>query len=162
MQKERIQVSARIPKDLYDNCIQLHGNITTAINTALEILISRSENTFDKNENGDRKHTMKEGIVKTAENESNANENRLNSIENSHGELKARIEEKDSRIEDMREQVKALYDQLHTKDNQIEQLNENMHKQAVHIQTLIQENSKLNIKLLPENSEIKKPWWKFW
>ena len=46
------------------------------------------------------------------------------------------------------------------KDNHIEKLNENMHKQAVHIQTLIQENSKLNTKLLPENTENKKPWWK--
>ena len=38
-----------------------------------------------------------------------------------------------------------------------------MHKQAVHIQILIQEqNSRLNIKLLPENTDSKKPWWKFW
>jgi len=31
-----------------------------------------------------------------------------------------------------------------------------MHKQAVHIQTLIQENSRLNIELLTENTETKK------
>jgi hypothetical protein len=40
--------------------------------------------------------------------------------------------------------------------------NENMYKQAIHIQSLIQENSRLNIKLLPENTEKSKPWWKFW
>ncbi|HEY3362143.1 MAG TPA: hypothetical protein VGK06_10080 [Methanosarcina sp.] len=34
-------------------------------------------------------------------------------------------------------------------------------KQAVHIQSLIQENSKLNTKLLPEVTE-KKAWWMFW
>jgi len=28
-----------------------------------------------------------------------------------------------------------------------------MHQQAVHIQTLIQENSRLNIKLFPDNSD---------
>jgi hypothetical protein len=48
------------------------------------------------------------------------------------------------------------------KDEQIEKLNENMYKQAVHIQSLIQENSRLNIKLLPENAEKSKPWWRFW
>jgi hypothetical protein len=48
------------------------------------------------------------------------------------------------------------------KDDQIEKLSENMHKQAVYIQSLIQENSRSKIKLLPENMESKKPWWKFW
>ena len=67
-----------------------------------------------------------------------------------------------SRIEDLNTQIQALYDQLHVKDEQIEKLNENMHKQAVQIQTLIQENSRLNVKLLPDNTENKKPWWKFW
>ena len=67
-----------------------------------------------------------------------------------------------ARIEDLKTQVHAFYGQLQVKDEQIEKLNENMHKQAVHIQTLIQENSRLNVKLLPENLEIKRPWWKFW
>ena len=67
-----------------------------------------------------------------------------------------------ARIEDLKAQVDLLAQQLHTKDEQIEKLNENMHKQAVHIQSLIQENSRLNIKLLPENTEKDKPWWKFW
>jgi hypothetical protein len=42
---------------------------------------------------------------------------------------------------------------LYAKDEQIEKLNENMHKQAVHIQTLIQENNRLSVKLLLENTE---------
>jgi len=67
-----------------------------------------------------------------------------------------------ARIEDLKAQVDLLAQQLHTKDEQIGKLNENMHKQAVHIQSLIQENSKLNIKLLPENTEKGMPWWKFW
>jgi hypothetical protein len=41
---------------------------------------------------------------------------------------------------------------------QIEKLDENMHKQVVHIQSLILENSRLNIKLLPENTEKSKQW----
>ncbi|WP_292388834.1 hypothetical protein [Methanosarcina sp. UBA5] len=43
-------------------------------------------------------------------------------------------------------------------DNQIKDQNENMHRQVVHIQTLIQENSRLNIELLPETTEGKKSW----
>lgn len=36
-----------------------------------------------------------------------------------------------------------------------------MYKQAVHIQTLIQKNNNLNMKLLPEITE-RKHWWEFW
>jgi hypothetical protein len=38
------------------------------------------------------------------------------------------------------------------KDEQIEKLNENTHKQAVNIQSLIQDNGRLNTKLLPEKT----------
>ena len=68
----------------------------------------------------------------------------------------------ESRINELKDQIQALYNQLHTKDDQIKDQNENMHKQAVHIQSLIQENSRLNTKLLPETTESKKPWYKFW
>jgi DNA repair ATPase RecN len=103
------------------------------------------------------------------------------------GELKARVEEKDAwirklqeqmkvndmhqqnRIDDLKAQIQTFNDQLqikdkqlHTKDEQLKDQNENMHKQAVHIQSLIQENSRLNIKLLPEEIEKKNPWWRFW
>ena len=103
------------------------------------------------------------------------------------GELKARVEEKDAwirklqeqmkvndmhqqnRIDDLKAQIQTFNDQLqikdkqlHTKDEQLKDQNENMHKQAVHIQSLIQENSRLNIKLLPEYIEKKNPWWRFW
>lgn len=65
------------------------------------------------------------------------------------------------RIDDLRKQIDLMSDQLSRKDDQITQLNEVTQKQAVHIQSLIQENSKLNTKLLPEVTE-KKPWWMFW
>ncbi len=60
-----------------------------------------------------------------------------------------------ARVSDMVEQIDFLKSQVTTKDSQLE-------KQAFHIQSLIQENSKLNIKLLPENAEKSKPWWRFW
>ena len=66
------------------------------------------------------------------------------------------------RIENLKKQIDLMSDQLSRKDDQIRQLNEITQKQAVHIPSLIQENSKLNLKLLPETTENNKPWWKFW
>lgn len=81
-------------------------------------------------------------------------------------QTRVRLEEKDIQlkelhtqnemlIQNMNNQIELLISQLSKKDDQIE-------KQSYHIQTLIQENGKLNIKLLPENTEHKKKWWKFW
>ena len=83
-------------------------------------------------------------------------------IQELQNQLNAKEESQKDRITDLKNQIQILQDQLHTKDEQIKDQNENMHKQAVHIQSLIQENSKLNTKLLPENTEDKKPWWRFW
>lgn len=63
-------------------------------------------------------------------------------------------------IELLKGQNEFLVRQLDIKDDQISKLNDAVEKQAVHIQSLIQENSRLNVKLLPENN--KTPWWKFW
>jgi len=76
--------------------------------------------------------------------------------------LKVTTEEQKTKIEDLRKQIDLMSDQLGRKDDPISQLNEVTQKQAVHIQSLIQENSKLNMKLLPEVTENKKSWWKFW
>ena len=81
-------------------------------------------------------------------------------------QIRVRLEEKDIQlkelhtqnemlIQNMNNQIELLISQLSKKDDQID-------KQSYHIQTLIQENGKLNIKLLPENTEHKKKWWKFW
>jgi hypothetical protein len=55
-----------------------------------------------------------------------------------------------------------MSEQLSRKNDQTTQLNEVTQKQAVHVQSLIPENSKLNTKLLPENTKINNPCWKFW
>ena len=83
-------------------------------------------------------------------------------IQELQNQLNAKDESQKDRITDLKNQIQILQDQLQTKDEQIKDQNENMHKQAVHIQSLIQETSKLNTKLLPENTENKKPWWRFW
>lgn len=64
------------------------------------------------------------------------------------------LDEKDIRIEELKDQIQELYTQLHTKDTQIDKINENMQAQAIHLQTL------LNQKAI-EAPGVKK-WWKFW
>ncbi len=67
------------------------------------------------------------------------------------GELRARIGDNEKQIE-------FLKGQIAIKDQQLD-------KQAFSLQSVIQENSRLNLKLLSENTEkqgAKKPWFKFW
>lgn len=159
--KEKVRVNARIPQSLYDWVCSEYDNTSQAINEGLENLRkSKAEECHTDDIQGDTHEPQSVIHEHTAE------------INELFYELKRALEtlevaEKNyetqqARIEDLKTQIQELYDQLHTKDGQIEKLNENMHKQAVHIQTLIQENSRLNIKLLPENAQIKKSWWKIW
>ena len=125
MPPEKIQVSARISKELHDKCIQLYDNMTTAIITGLET------------------------ACKSNENNCKTDENNCKTDENSNKELSALLEEKDRHIE-------YLKGQITVKDQQLD-------KQAFSLQSVIQENSRLNVKLLPEApGEKKKPFWKFW
>jgi hypothetical protein len=135
MQPKKKQITARIPMELYDKCNLLYDNMTDAIIAALEMMCNAKRNANESN--------------------CNANEANCNASESINGELRTRIEEKDILINELRSQNSILAGQLQTKDTQIE-------KQSYHIQSLIQENSRLNVKLLPESTEHKKAWWKFW
>jgi hypothetical protein len=64
------------------------------------------------------------------------------------GELRARIGDNEKQIE-------FLKGQIAIKDQQLD-------KQAFSLQSVIQENSRLNVKLLPETTETKTRWWKIW
>jgi hypothetical protein len=59
-------------------------------------------------------------------------------------------------------QVEFLKGQIAMKDNQIAIKDQQIDMQAFSLQSVIQENSRLNIKLLPENAEKSKPWWRLW
>lgn len=147
--EDRIRVNARIPKSLYDWICTEYDNLSQAVNDGLEKLKKSKAGECHT----ERCHTQENDIQDQTD---------IQEYTNVSTDV---IQEQKARIEDMKSQVLELYEQLHTKDEQIEKLNENMHKQAVHIQSLIQENSRLNIKLLPESTEsneLKKPWWRFW
>jgi paraquat-inducible protein B len=145
MLPKRIHVGARIPKELYNKCVQDYGNITDAINAGLELLFKQSEN---KTENE----------CKTIENECKTTEN---SNEQWIQELREQIRIKDESHKEitsnLKEQVNLLVDQMKIKDSQIEKLNDTLQNQVLNIHSLVQENTKL----LPENRE-KKRWWEFW
>lgn len=155
--EDKVKINARIPKSLYDWIGSEYGNVSQAVNNGLELLkeskaddcdtIVHNSSQNDPQEPTHQKEELSQQLKAALDTLSAAEKN----YENQH-----------ARIEDLKTQIQALYDQLHTKDEQIEKLNENMHKQAVHIQTLIQENSRLNIKLLPEATGRKKSWWKLW
>lgn len=68
------------------------------------------------------------------------------------------IGDKEKQLGDKDKEIEFLRSQITIKDQQLD-------KQAFSLQAVIQENSRLNLKLLPESTEvkeIKKPWWKFW
>jgi uncharacterized protein YpmB len=81
MPPEKIQVSARISKELHDKCIQLYDNMTTAIITGLEMACKSNENTCKSNENP------------------------CKTDENSNKELSALLEEKDRHIETLKNEL---------------------------------------------------------
>ena len=79
MPEDKIRVSARIPKNLYDICLQRYDNITNAVNAGLELLCSQSEDEAKTNED------------KRQQNEDDSS--------------KALIEEKDRHIETLRKEL---------------------------------------------------------
>ena len=97
MPEDKIRVSARIPKELYDVCLQRYDNITSAINAGLELLSFQSEDKTKTNEDN----------LKTSEDRSsrqNEDSNRQSDIQ----ELKARVEEKDRHIESLKGELDNL------------------------------------------------------
>ena len=50
MPEDKIRVSARISKELYDICLQRYDNITNAINAGLELLRAQGEDEKKRNE----------------------------------------------------------------------------------------------------------------
>src|SRR5665647_1065974 len=143
MPPERIHVGARIPKELYNKCVQDYGNITDAINAGLELLFKQSENKI-------------ENECKTIENECKTTEN--SNEQWIREQIRIKDESHKEITNNLKEQVNLLVDQMKIKDSQIEKLNDTLQNQVLNIHSLVQENTKL----LPENTGTKKPWWRFW
>ena len=117
---DKIRVSARISKDLYDSVLKIDDNFTRALITALTALTEDKEK--DRQTDNDKFKT------------------------NDDSELKARLDLTKGQLDIMTAQVEYLKGQIVIKDQQLD-------KQAFSLQSVIQENGRLNVKLLPENTE---------
>ena len=144
MPEDKIRVSARIPKELYDVCLQRYDNITSAINTGLELLRSQGKDTTKINEDNLK---ISEDTGRQNEDErqtSEDNGSRQNDARNRQGdiqELKARVEEKDKHIESLKGELDNL--------------------RSVHNNYMVQVQTLINQKAI-EAPGAKKPWWKLW
>ncbi len=152
-QDGKSQVSFKLSTSLYDSLVEAvsqgkYPSQTAGIATALEhelnnTLVNELQCTIELQVSSIKE---KEGIIQKLVSDLSTSQATLEGHSNM-------CQEKDLRISDLQKQVSV-------KDEQIEKLNEAIEKQAVHIQSLIQETSRLNVKLLPENT--KKPWWRIW
>jgi hypothetical protein len=178
MLQDKVHVGARIPKELFDKCVQHFGNMTNAINDGLTLLVEQTENNCSTLENSCSTNCQTtENICSTDvntnmslfEEKDKIIKDLQNSIENLSKELlktgpqdqllqesfQLRIADLKEQIMSLQEQIKVKDNQLSTRDEEIKQINDNLKGQALIIHNLTQEK-----KLLAENN--KKPWWRFW
>ena len=148
-QNSKTPVAIKIPTSLYNSLVDAvsqgkYPNQTAGIVMALERDL---DETFAK-EISQLKETIQKQVLDIDQKEKTIQilASDLSKAQTTSEGRSDICQEKDMRIVDLQKEIDV-------KNNQIE-------KQAFHIQGLIQENSRLNIKLLPENN--KKPWWKFW
>jgi len=165
------KIQVWIPLPLWNELVSMgYSSPTNAVITALQLLTTKSQDTPEDSQETPMSTELGELKIRLEEKDARIEDIKLQ-VEllteqlrerNASDELKITElkENYQNRMEDFKTQMYSLDNQLRTKDDQIEKLNENMHKQAVHIQTLIQEISQLNVKLLPESA--KKPWYRFW
>jgi hypothetical protein len=157
--EDKIRVSARISKELDARIRQHYASAAQAINEALELLAEIKEGTYTPtNANGTNSNTGNDA-GKTDTRAHNAN---LGVDDNSGNDAKCNSDLK-SRLTDTLTQVEFLKGQITIKDNQLAIKDQQIDKQAFSLQSVIQENSRLNVKLLPESTEKRvKSWWRFW
>ena len=180
-------ISAKIPTELYE---EVQGAIkadkytsnTACIIEGLTLLLRNpyQENTEDKsllqekekevqilqkevNRSKEEIQTLQEEVNRSKEEVNHSKEDYTRQIKDLEESLRkapdlgefARLQARSEELEKSERDKEYLKGQIAIKDQQLD-------KQAFSLQSVIQENSRLNVKLLPENTEVKKAWWKFW
>lgn len=148
-------VNLYLPIDLYNRVVETELPMTTAIISGLEKLLDTQVDTnllHEEYKPNSELVTSLQARIDTLEEQLKIKDSQINIID-------SRMED---RIRSLEEQLRIKDSQLENKDSQLENKDSQLEKQAVHIQSLIQENSKLNTKLLPEVTKVKRPWWRFW
>jgi hypothetical protein len=144
---DKVRVTARISKDLDTRIHRFYNNMAPAIIEGLELLATSKESILSPNDtNIDVKDTDKD--TKYSEAQPLDKEKTIGDLERKLGDKDIIIREKEKQIGDKERELEFLKGQITIKDQQIE-------KQAFSLQSVIQENSRLNLKLLPESQETK-------
>lgn len=167
--EDKIRVSARISKELDARIRQHYASAAQAINEALELLAEIKEGTYTpSNANGangansNASNDISKTGTRTHDANFGANDNADKDTKGANNDASDNSELK-SRLTDALAQVEFLKGQIAIKDNQISIKDQQLDKQAFSLQSVIQENSRLNLKLLPESTEPKqKKWFEFW
>jgi len=171
MPPEKIQVSARIPKPLYDKVVSLNENMTITVVNALELLVDQYETNCNTSET----------ICKSNETNNNTDEtsnsihlakieelgNHISTLKTFNDTLKAQLEEARKNKEDLKEQLKSndenqllritdLKEEISVLRNELTNKND-----TIKNLTTITESQLKGYKLI-EAPAAKKPWWRFW
>jgi peptidoglycan hydrolase CwlO-like protein len=154
-EEDKIRVTARISKDLDTRIHRYYNNMAPAIIEGLELLSASKEGT--RSPDGTNKTIEYAGDdTKNLEAQLGDKDRTIGDKERNIGDLERQLGDKVKTIGDKEREIEFLKSQITIKDQQID-------KQAFSLQSVIQENSRLNVKLLPESPiEKKKPWYKFW
>lgn len=141
MQQEKVTVSARIPKEMYTFCLQEYTNISTAINTSLELL-------------RDKEHIQNVNESIQTVNKHKHNDEALQEVVN----LKARLEEKDRIFQVNEENQNRI---IKEKDDHIETLKKELEvSQETHRNYMVQMQTLINQKAIEAPGA--KRWWQVW
>ena len=135
MQQEKIQVGARIPKNLHDQCLQRYDNMTTAINLGLDLLIHQNVNMCYQNEN---------------------------SIEGIKPEI---FELQETRIKELQDQIKVNDENQTARLKEMQYYNETLKREhedykQMHNNYMMQMQTIINQKVIEGSG--KKKWFEFW
>ena len=164
MPEDKIRVSARIPKDLYDSCLQRYDNITSAINAGLELLRAQCEDKTKTNED-----TCQQNKDTNSQNEDSSqlvNHTRLHNEDERHTvedvisrgntqELRARLEEKDKQIEEKDRHIETLKAELDKSGHDKEAIQNLYNNYMLQMQTLINQRAL-------EAPGAPRKWWQIW
>lgn len=151
-EEDKIRVTARISKELDTRIHRLYTNMAPAIIEGLELLAATKEGTLSPN--GTTEKT--DGDIQELKAQLGDKDKLIGDKDKIVGDLERQLGDRIKTIGDKEKEIEFLKGQIIIKDQQID-------KQAFSLQSVIQENSRLNVKLLPENTEKRvKPWWKFW
>jgi hypothetical protein len=140
MQQKKKQITARIPEDLYYKCNALYPNVTDAVIAGLELLCT-AECNADRN-------ASEVNCNAECNAERNADESTIIG-------LRTQIENKDTLIQSLEVRASELHNRIGSLEGQLNVKDSQLEKQAVHIQTLINQKA-------IEAPGAKKQWWRFW